>query len=69
MGKVWFMSGLVTCSYHTAIIETNLMVFCALRIIHLPEAVWILIPPLSREGKIFLSGKPAFHCLTGAVRQ
>lgn len=69
MGKVWFTSGLVTFSYHTAIIYTNLMVFCALRLIHLPETVWIPIPPLSREGEIFLSGKPAFHCLTGDVRQ
>ncbi|QBX81458.1 hypothetical protein E4Z61_14225 [Citrobacter tructae] len=28
MGKVWYMFCLVTVLYHTAIIATNLMVFC-----------------------------------------
>lgn len=73
MGKVWFTLGLKALRYHTARIAaegTVKTVQCAATsLFYLPEVLWIPIPPLTRDGVITLSGKPAFAALPETVRQ
>jgi len=70
MSKVWFTFGLMPGRYHTARIVTNgtaKTLYCApTYLFYLPEAIWIPIPPLSREGEPFLSGKPVLTVLPDA---
>gem|GEM_PF-2984325 len=67
---LWFSERLIIRAYRTARIATKsvaITVYCTSTLLFtLPEATWIPIPPLSRDGETLLSGKPLFIALPDA---
>lgn len=62
MSKIWYTFRLGNGVYDTGIVATQCHFMHRKRVafLHLPEAVWILIPLPIIDGATFSSGKPVF---------